>query len=97
MTPASSSQPRSRASSTPTPPPISVASLVATTSLPPDGAIAPILVAMSCNALSKSVVAFGAGSAGYSLRVIPGIVLSMAAAWAFAVPALLGIEFGAGR
>lgn len=76
---------------------ISVASLVATTSLPPDGAIAPILVAMSCNALSKSVVAFGAGSAGYSLRVIPGIVLSMAAAWAFAVPALLGIEFGAGR
>ncbi|MBL8700003.1 MAG: MgtC/SapB family protein [Alphaproteobacteria bacterium] len=64
---------------------VSVASLVASTRLAPPEAVVPILAAMSCNALAKTVMALGAGSAAYALRIIPGLVASMAASWAVAL------------
>ncbi|MDI1229173.1 MAG: MgtC/SapB family protein [bacterium] len=66
-------------------PSISVASLVASGKLVPEASIVPILTAMTCNAVSKSVMALSAGSIDFSLRIIPGLVLSMIAAWAIAM------------
>jgi uncharacterized membrane protein (DUF4010 family) len=60
---------------------ISVASLATAEKLSPDGAVLPILVAMSSNAVAKGVMAVGAGARGFALRIIPGLVLSMAATW----------------
>lgn len=60
---------------------ISVASLAASGSLSAAQAVTPILAAMTCNALAKMVMAVSAGTGSFSLRVIPGIVASMAAAW----------------
>jgi uncharacterized membrane protein (DUF4010 family) len=64
---------------------ISVASLVASGKLAAQAALIPILVALTSNALAKIAMAIGAGSAGFATRVAPGIVLSMAAAWAVAI------------
>jgi uncharacterized membrane protein (DUF4010 family) len=60
---------------------ISVASLVGAGKLVAAHAVLPILVAMSCNAVSKALLALGGGSSGYALRIVPGVALSMAAAW----------------
>jgi uncharacterized membrane protein (DUF4010 family) len=60
---------------------ISVASLVASGKLPAQAAGLPILVAMTSNALSKIVVTVSAGSGGFALRLVPGLILSIAAAW----------------
>ncbi|WP_020175009.1 MgtC/SapB family protein [Methyloferula stellata] len=64
---------------------ISVASLVASGQLGPEAAILPILAAMSSNALMKIVVAISAGSRGFVLRLVPGLILSIAAAWVVAI------------
>ena len=64
---------------------ISVASLVASGKLTPQAAMLPILAAMTSNALAKTAIAIGAGSGGFAIRIIPGLVLSMAAAWVVAV------------
>jgi hypothetical protein len=64
---------------------ISVASLVASGKLTAQEALIPILVALTSKALAKIAMAIGAGSAGFAMRVAPGIVLSMAAAWAVAI------------
>jgi uncharacterized membrane protein (DUF4010 family) len=60
---------------------VSIASLAAAETLTPSDAVTPILVAMSCNALTKAVVAGILGSFGFVLRVVPGLILSMGAAW----------------
>ncbi len=69
---------------------ISVASLTASAGLPPREAVLPILIGMTTNAAAKVVAAAGVGSARFAVRVIPGLVLSMAAAWALSLPILLG-------
>jgi uncharacterized membrane protein (DUF4010 family) len=68
---------------------ISVASLATAEKLSPGDAVLPILVAMTSNAVAKGVMAVGAGSRGFALRVIPGLVLSMASAWGVALATTL--------
>jgi uncharacterized membrane protein (DUF4010 family) len=68
---------------------ISVASLATAEKLSPGDAVLPILVAMSSNALAKGVMAVGAGSRGFALRIVPGLVLSMASAWGAALATTL--------
>ena len=68
---------------------ISIASLTAAEKLTPRDAALPILVAMSCNALAKSVMAASAGSLGFALRILPGLILSMVAAWSAAFATIL--------
>jgi len=64
---------------------VSVASLVPSAGLTPRDAVMPILAAMTSNACAKIVMACGVGSRGYALRIVPGIVLSIAAAWFIAI------------
>ena len=64
---------------------ISVASLAASAKLTPQEAVIPILAAMTSNAVAKVIVAIGVGSRGFLLRIAPGLILSMAAAWAAAL------------
>jgi uncharacterized membrane protein (DUF4010 family) len=68
---------------------VSVASLVATSGLTPHAAVLPILAAMTSNAVSKVLMAVGVGSRGFALRIVPVIVLSLAAAWTVAVLTVL--------
>jgi uncharacterized membrane protein (DUF4010 family) len=65
---------------------ISVASLVAAAKTTPPEAMLPILAAMTSNAVAKIAMAIGAGSRGFALRVTPGLIVPIAAAWAVAVP-----------
>jgi uncharacterized membrane protein (DUF4010 family) len=69
---------------------ISVASLAAAAKLTPQEAVVPILAAMTSNAIAKIAMAVGAGQRGFALRIVPGIVLSIAAAWAAGIPTILG-------
>lgn len=69
---------------------ISVASLAASAKLTPQEAVVPILAAMTSNAIAKVAMAVGAGQRGFALRIVPGIVLSIAAAWAAGIPTILG-------
>jgi uncharacterized membrane protein (DUF4010 family) len=64
---------------------ISVASLAAAGQLKPEEVVGPILFAMTSNAIAKIVMAFGTGRRGFALRVVPGIILSMVAAWGVAL------------
>jgi uncharacterized membrane protein (DUF4010 family) len=68
---------------------MSIASLTAAEKLTPHDAVLPILAAMSCNALAKGVMAASAGSLGFALRILPGLILSMAAAWSAALATIL--------
>lgn len=61
---------------------ISVASLVASDKLSADAAIVPILAAITTNSLTKMVFAITGGGAAFALRVIPGLVVVVAALWA---------------
>jgi uncharacterized membrane protein (DUF4010 family) len=61
---------------------ISVASLVASDRLGPDAAIVPILAAITTNTLTKAIFAVTSGGGAFALRVIPGLMLVIAAAWA---------------
>lgn len=63
---------------------VSVASLVASGTLTAQESVVPILAAMSSNALAKIAMAVGVGSRAYAVRIVPGVVLSIAAAWAVA-------------
>jgi uncharacterized membrane protein (DUF4010 family) len=65
---------------------ISVASLVAAAKTTPQEAVLPILAAMTSNAVAKIAMAIGAGSRGFALRVTPGVIVPIVAAWAVAVP-----------
>lgn len=60
---------------------ISVASLMNAGDFVAVDAISPILAAMTCNGVTKLVMAFGAGAPAFAARVAPGIVLSLIVAW----------------
>lgn len=60
---------------------ISVASLVSSATLTAQESVVPILAAMTSNALAKIALAVGVGSRDFALRIVPGIALSIAAAW----------------
>ena len=60
---------------------ISIASLVASGHLAPEGAVAPILVGLTSNTATKLIFAFSGGQRAFAWRVIPGLVLVTAAAW----------------
>ena len=69
---------------------ISVASLAASAKMTPQEAVLPILAALTSNALAKIAMAIGAGSRAFALRIIPGLVAPIAAAWAIAASTVLG-------
>lgn len=60
---------------------VSAASLVVSGQLTPQQAALPILAALSTNAMAKLVMAVSAGSAAFALRIVPGVIFSLAAAW----------------
>ncbi|MDE2239303.1 MAG: MgtC/SapB family protein [Rhodospirillales bacterium] len=70
-------------------PAISIAALVNSGKMPPQDAVVPILAAVTSNSVAKIAMSVGAGSRAFVLRITPGIVGSMAAAWAILIPALL--------
>ena len=67
---------------------VSVASLTAGGKLPALEAVVPILAGLTANTVSKAVVAWTVGR-DYAVRIIPGLVLTIAAAWAGAAWVLL--------
>jgi uncharacterized membrane protein (DUF4010 family) len=46
-----------------------------------EDAAAPILIALSVNTVTKSSLCFSAGSRGFALAVVPGLILVFLAAW----------------
>lgn len=60
---------------------ISMASLVATGQVGSADAVLPILAALSTNTLAKAIVAFSTGGVAFGLRVVPGLIVVLAAAW----------------
>jgi uncharacterized membrane protein (DUF4010 family) len=70
---------------------VSIASLVAAGKLSSTEAISPILAALSTNTISKVIVSWTSGGRPYALRLVPGLLLVVLAAWAGAYgPRLLG-------
>ncbi len=63
-------------------PAVAAATLVASGKIGAADAVVPILAALSANTISKIVVAWTSGGASFALRLIPGLVLVIAAAWA---------------
>ncbi len=63
-------------------PAISVASLVASDRLVASSAVVPILTALTTNTLTKMVFAVTGGGTAFVVRVVPGLILVLAAAWA---------------
>ena len=63
---------------------VSIASLAASDKMAPREAVMPILAAMTSNTLAKLAMATGTGSRGFALRIAPGLLAPMAAAWAVA-------------
>jgi uncharacterized membrane protein (DUF4010 family) len=63
----------------------SVASLVTANKLSVQDALWPILAGLTTNTLMKAIVAFNAGGAQYAARIVPGLVLVIAATWAGAL------------
>lgn len=64
---------------------ISVAALVAAGKMDTAHAIFPILVGMTTNTVTKIVMAVANGDRAFALRVVPGLLLVIAAAWAGAL------------
>ena len=62
-------------------PSISVATMAASGKITVDNAVLPILVAVSINTLSKSVMAVFSGGKRYATQVIIGLVIQVAAIW----------------
>ena len=67
---------------------ISVASLVASGKMTAADAVLPILAGLSTNTISKLVLAGTSGGRAFAVRVIPGLILVVLAAWAGALYAL---------
>ncbi|WP_308421639.1 MgtC/SapB family protein [Bradyrhizobium guangdongense] len=63
-------------------PAVAAASLAASGKVNSTDAVAPVLAALSTNTLSKIVVGWVSGGRSFALRLIPGLVLVIAAAWA---------------
>jgi uncharacterized membrane protein (DUF4010 family) len=64
---------------------ISVATLVASGKMTAADAVWPVLAGLSTNTLSKLVLAGISGGRSFAIRVIPGLILVMLAAWAGAL------------
>ena len=62
-------------------PTIAVATLAAAGKLVAESTVIPILVAFSVNSLSKAVMAVISGGKQFSLQVIPGLIVQVAATW----------------
>ena len=60
---------------------IAVASLVASGKMVPSDATFPILAGLSTNTISKIMFALSSGGRLFTLRLIPGLILVVAAAW----------------
>jgi uncharacterized membrane protein (DUF4010 family) len=60
---------------------ISVATLVGAGKLTPTVAALPILLALSTNTITKAFLSIYAGGLRFALRVVPGMVLVILAAW----------------
>jgi uncharacterized membrane protein (DUF4010 family) len=60
---------------------ISVATLASAGKITAEDAAVPILIALSANTLTKAALCFSAGSRGFALRVVPGLILMVLAAW----------------
>jgi uncharacterized membrane protein (DUF4010 family) len=60
---------------------IAVASMVASGKMVPYDAIFPILAGLSTNTISKIILAWSSGSRSFTLRLIPGLILVVGAAW----------------
>ena len=64
---------------------VSVASLVASGQVPARDAVVPILAGFTANQVTKVAIASGAGPSGFALRMLPGMVIMLAASWAAAL------------
>jgi len=62
-------------------PSAAIASLVAAGKIDAGDALVPILGAASTNIITRSVIAFTTGGRAYAARIVPGLLLSAAAAW----------------
>ncbi|KRB52605.1 hypothetical protein ASE02_11505 [Phenylobacterium sp. Root700] len=60
---------------------VSIASLAASGHLEPRNAVMPILAGLTTNTLTKIILALSGGQAAFVWRVVPGLVLVVAAAW----------------
>jgi uncharacterized membrane protein (DUF4010 family) len=60
---------------------ISIASLVRAGRLAPETAVGPILLGFTTNTLTKAIVAFSVGGSRFGLKLLPGLVLVVAAAF----------------
>lgn len=60
---------------------VSMASQVAAGKLVARDACMPILVGFTTNSISKIVLASATGSPAFALRVVPGLIIVLAAAW----------------
>jgi uncharacterized membrane protein (DUF4010 family) len=69
---------------------ISVATLVASGKMTAADTALPILAGLSTNTISKLVLAVTSGGRSFAVRVIPGLILVVLAAWAGAFYALIG-------
>jgi uncharacterized membrane protein (DUF4010 family) len=61
---------------------VSMAALSGSGTLSAQDTVFPILAALSANAITRAIVAMAAGSRGFAARVITGLILTIAAAWA---------------
>lgn len=59
----------------------SAASLVAANKISSAQAVGPILIGLTTNTVIKAVVAFKSGGVRYATRIVPGLVLMIAAVW----------------
>lgn len=62
-------------------PAISAGQLVNANKMLPDAAVTAILLAMTTNTFSKAIVAYTSGGVDFAVRVIPGLIAVIAAAW----------------
>ncbi len=59
----------------------SAASLVAASKIEVGQAMVPILLGLTTNAVTKAVLAFNAGGLAFASKIVPGLVLMVAATW----------------
>lgn len=70
---------------------ISIAAMVASGKMSAAAAVAPILAGLTTNTITKIIVARTTGGRAFALRVVPGLLLVIAAVWAGAMaPPLAG-------
>ena len=60
---------------------ISVATMVSVGKMTPQEAVFPILAALTSNKLTKLIIAAASGGWAFALRVVPGLILVVLAAW----------------